>query len=48
LKRHLTKYRKEQKDKMFGGLYPDGTATAGPELLSDLTLEKIDYDWIKT
>ena len=33
---------------MFGGLYPDGTATAGPELLSDLTLEKIDYDWIKT
>ncbi|KAL4473939.1 hypothetical protein ABPG72_000301 [Tetrahymena utriculariae] len=29
---------------MFGGLYPE---TGGQELLSDLTLEKIDYDWIE-
>lgn len=32
---------------MFGGLYPDGTGGPGPELLADLSLEKIDYDWIK-
>lgn len=32
---------------MFGGLYPDGHGKEAPELLADLTLEKIDYDWIK-
>lgn len=32
---------------MFGGLYPEGTGGPVPDLLTDLTLEKIDYDWIK-
>lgn len=33
---------------MFGGLYPDGNpGGASTELISDLTLERIDYDWIK-
>lgn len=32
---------------MFGGLYPEGGG-GGQELLADLTLEKIDYDWIES